>query len=222
MYLQNILKRGEEELVKRVFEAQKNDPTTGDFIELVKKDLEMIGQDFDETFICLKTKSELKTHIKKKIREAAFQELKLVQMNHSKVKNINYGEFRIQPYLVSHKFTNSMVKVLFGLRGSMTKSIKNNFPSMFRSNLRCQMNCEDTKAIDRQCHLLDCSVLLDQLTPEEQISVKQVEYKDIFGILDQQRTVALLLTRILEIREELLDLQRLPVGQITGPDPAVT
>ena len=28
MYLQNILKRGEGELVKRVFEAQKNDPTT--------------------------------------------------------------------------------------------------------------------------------------------------------------------------------------------------
>ena len=84
------------------------------------------------------------------------------------------------------------------------------------------MNCEDIKAIDSQCHLLECSVLLDQLTPEEQISVKQVEYKDIFGTLDQQRTVALLLTRILEIREELLDLQRLPVGQITGPDPAVT
>ena len=93
MYLQNILKRGEGELVKRVFEAQKNDPTTGDFIELIKKDLEMIGQDFDKTFICSKTKSELKTHIYKKIREAAFQELKLVQMKHSKV--IRYDEFEI-------------------------------------------------------------------------------------------------------------------------------
>ena len=37
MFLQNLLKRRDEELVKRVYEAQKNKPTTGDFIELVKK-----------------------------------------------------------------------------------------------------------------------------------------------------------------------------------------
>ena len=37
MYLQNILRRRDEELIKRVYETQKNNPTTGDFIELVKK-----------------------------------------------------------------------------------------------------------------------------------------------------------------------------------------
>ena len=36
IYLQHILKRAEGELIKRVYEAQKQHPTTGDFIELVK------------------------------------------------------------------------------------------------------------------------------------------------------------------------------------------
>ena len=222
MYLQNILTRGEDELVKRVFEAQKNNPTTGDFIELVKKDLEIIGLEYDEAFFCLKTKSELKEIIKKKIRDAAFEELKLLQIKHTKVKDIKYNDFKIQPYMVSNKFSTSMVKVLFDMRSSMTKNIKNNFPSMFRSNMRCQLNCSDKEALDSQSHLLHCSVLLKKLSTEEQLNMSQVEYTDIFGTLDQQRSVVLVLTRILELREELLDLQRLPVGQITGPDPAVT
>ena len=40
MYLHNILSRNSDELVKRVFDAQKNNPTQGDFICLVKSDLE--------------------------------------------------------------------------------------------------------------------------------------------------------------------------------------
>ena len=38
IYLQNILKRQPEELLRRVFKAQKNNPTQGDFILLVKED----------------------------------------------------------------------------------------------------------------------------------------------------------------------------------------
>ena len=64
MFLQNILKRRGKELVKRVGNPQKNKPTTGDFIELVKKDLEMVGQDFDEEFILSETTSQFKSHIK--------------------------------------------------------------------------------------------------------------------------------------------------------------
>ena len=93
---------------------------------------------------------------------------------------------------------------------------------MFGSNMRCQINCDDLEAIDSQFHLLHCSVLLEQLCPEEQASLRKVKYNHIFGTLDQQRTIVLLLTKILELREELLDQQRLPVGLITGPDPAVT
>ena len=51
MYLQNILKRPKEEVVKRVFEAQKLNPVKGDWIELVKKDFNNVGVILNETEI---------------------------------------------------------------------------------------------------------------------------------------------------------------------------
>ena len=88
MYLQNLIKRRDGELVKRVYEAQKDIPTKGDFIELVKKDLEMIEQDFDEEFMNSTTKSQFKSDVQKKLRKAAFEELKMIQLTHIKVRDI--------------------------------------------------------------------------------------------------------------------------------------
>ena len=66
MYLHNILSKDKEELVKRVYEVQKNNPTPGDFICLVKEDLKIIGEPFDEDRIVSMNKLQIKTHIKKK------------------------------------------------------------------------------------------------------------------------------------------------------------
>ena len=38
MFLQTILKRDIDEITRRVYEAQKDDPVKGDFVELVKED----------------------------------------------------------------------------------------------------------------------------------------------------------------------------------------
>ena len=43
MYLHAILKKDGTEMVRRVYEAQKNDPSPGDFTELVKQDRERIN-----------------------------------------------------------------------------------------------------------------------------------------------------------------------------------
>ena len=52
----------------------------------------------------------------------------------------------------------------------MTKNIKSNFSSVFGNNHRCSMNCNDLEAIDNQYHILQCQVLLENLSPEEKIS----------------------------------------------------
>ena len=65
MYLHNILNRSKGELVKRVYEAQRNNPTKGDFIELLKQDLHDIGEVFDEDKIKCQSKTMFKVHIKK-------------------------------------------------------------------------------------------------------------------------------------------------------------
>ena len=50
-YIHNILQKDREELVREVYEAQKNDPSEGDFIELINKDANEIGVDFNENKI---------------------------------------------------------------------------------------------------------------------------------------------------------------------------
>ena len=47
-YLHTSLQRDETELVRKVFEAQRNYPSPGDFIEIVRKDCESIGLEMSE------------------------------------------------------------------------------------------------------------------------------------------------------------------------------
>ena len=43
MYLYNILQKDKNEIVHRLYKAQKSDPNHGDFVLLVKEDCEAIG-----------------------------------------------------------------------------------------------------------------------------------------------------------------------------------
>ena len=79
MYLHHILGRNEGELIKRVFEAQRDNTTPGDFVDLVKADLSNIGEIFEEDKIKLKGKNIFKTHIKNKIKAKTFEDLKSQQ-----------------------------------------------------------------------------------------------------------------------------------------------
>ena len=159
MYLHNILNRSEGELVKRVYVAQRNNPTKGDFIELVKQDLNDIGEDFDEEKIRCQTKTIFKAHIKNKIKEAVFTKLKDTKKTHSKIRDITYDQFKIQPYLNSFSLTTEMTKILFNMRSAMTRNFKCNFSSMFKGDLRCSLKCSNLDQLDQQSHLLHCEAV---------------------------------------------------------------
>ena len=89
----------------------------------------------------------------KKTREAALKEFKLVELTHTKVNDIQYDNYQTQLYLKSNKFTNDIARPLFDIRSSMTKYIKSNFSSLFGSNPKCSMMCNDLEAIDNQNHI---------------------------------------------------------------------
>jgi hypothetical protein len=59
-YMKHILKMLDGELIKKVFLAQKDPPTSGDFVELVLKDLKNIGITYEEAITNQLTKSKLK------------------------------------------------------------------------------------------------------------------------------------------------------------------
>ena len=96
-----------------------------------------------------------------------------------------------------------MVGTLFNLRSSMTKGFQSNFSHMFNNKSTCPLkNCTSR---DEQSHLLSCPIILSKLSTADEEVVISVHYESIFGSLEEQRTVTLVLTRLMEVREELLE-----------------
>ena len=60
MYLHSILNRSSEDLIHRVYIAQRNNPTKGDFVQLVKADLEDINVSYNEEYFKSLKKDQFK------------------------------------------------------------------------------------------------------------------------------------------------------------------
>ena len=82
MYLKTILKRDKNEITRRVYHAQKEDPVKGDFAQLVQDDATNIEYIIDEDKITNMSKYEYKKEIKHKVKTAAFKYLQQLQQTH--------------------------------------------------------------------------------------------------------------------------------------------
>ena len=204
LYLQTILKRSENELTHRILMAQKDDPSPGDFVNLVAKDLENIEIDMSYNDIKEMGVDHFKTLIKKKTKDAAFKLLKSLQSKHSKIKNIEYDELRCQPYMISSIFTNEEVNLLHALR-SRSIQCKVNFRGLHGDDLSCPL-CQD-ESQDDQPHILAC-VALRRLLRSDNVANSDVKYDDIFGSIYQQKEVTVLFGKLIDIRKQLIDEQQ--------------
>ena len=215
MYLQHILSRDNKELIKRVYDAQKLNPTKDDFVKLVEEDLKLI--EMEETEIIGKSKTEFKTIVKNKIKEVVLLAMKEKQKSHTKMKTLEYKELMLQKYMSDVNSSNSMVATLVAWRSSMVRGIGQNFAPSSRVTV-CPMGC---RAPDTQQHLLQCPPLLARLTAAEGEVRNLSQYNDLFGEVERQLRLAPVLQRLLDIREDL-QLQELPVGTNTGPSATCT
>ena len=50
-YLHNILRRKEDDLLLKVFNAQKEDPLDGDFVKLIENDFKLINEKYNRSSI---------------------------------------------------------------------------------------------------------------------------------------------------------------------------
>ena len=126
---------------------------------LVKTDLELIGEEFDEERIRNMSKNKFKRYVKKNMDNAAFEYLEEQKNKHSKVKDIKYIKLEIQSYIVTENLTNVEIYTIFALRSRMTK-VKKNFSNQFNNNLLCKLGCSD---MDSQVHLLECIYIQDKM-----------------------------------------------------------
>ena len=140
-----------------------------------------------------------------------------MQIKHTKTKDIIYNEFKIQPYISDSCLSNKSKSVLFAIRSSMTRGIRKNFSSMYFGEKTCPIKDCDNPAEDDQQHLLTCSPLQQHIIQPEKNKLIFVKYDNIFGTLEEQRGAAEIFTRLLEIREEILQDNSLPVDSNAGP-----
>ena len=150
-YFQTVIKRDEEELTRRILEAQINDPTDGDFIQLVKNDFQMAGINFDINEIRNTGIDIFQKKVKAKMRDVALTYLKNLQQTHSKIKDIKYEKLKIQDYLKSPLFSNSETSLLYSLRSRTAETFKANYRNMYGNIVSCPLKCPQE---DTQYHLL--------------------------------------------------------------------
>ena len=99
---------------------------------------------------------------------------------------------------------------------------------LIQGNTSCKLNCQDSEIIDCQdseiidCqeHILSCRRLISSLSIEQQVTIKEIIYFDIFCCTENQRKFVQIYITLQEIRDETLE--SLPTGNDIGPSIAVT
>ena len=156
--MKHIRDREKEELVYKVFQAQKETPTSGDFVKLVEQDMKDLGVSYEE--VAQYTKVDLKKKLKVLATNASFVELKKKLLQHKKVKHIEYKSLQLQPYLTSPNIHKEEAHVITACRSKCVKNVRSNFGKMFKNRLFCPLQCNnENPQIDTQEHLLTCTTI---------------------------------------------------------------
>jgi hypothetical protein len=198
----------------------KASPMKGDWIELLKDDLEKVGLTLeDESNISSLTKYAFKNQIKKEIRKLSQHELETIKSEHEKVKNIGHHNLdKPQECLTSGLFTKAQRSILLNLRSMSETNFRDNFHKMYQDK-RCQI-CK--LELDQQEHALTCLPIQHHMNHEDISMLKEVSYQNIFGNIHAQLQITKLYLTIIRIKRRLLksmDLPRAaPPGTNSGPN----
>ena len=210
MYLHNILQKDPKEMVRKIYEVQKDDATSGDFKELVEEDKEAIELKISEKDIENMPKEMFKKIIKKKVLEASFKYLKEQQKSHSKMDNLSYDNFEISSYLKSPLFNSESSSLLLALRTRTVRGIRSDFGGLYPDKM-CPLGCG---ALDTLQNILSCTVLRQHHTSQD-ITESDIRYEDVFSPdITKQKQVVELYRELLEIRSNIINS---PPVATTGP-----
>ena len=174
IYLWDILNKNESELVRKVFNSQKEFYVKHDWAQQVKQDLIECGIDLtDEEIACMKRIS-FKKLVTEKIRRIAARYLISQKLQHSKSEHLIYSE-NMQPYLRNESLKIEEKKLMFKIRNRLI-DVKSNFKKKYKNNLICSL-CE--MAEESQSHLVNCTVILSDSSIKS--ALEQYTYSDLFS-----------------------------------------
>ena len=128
-YLHYLNSRNSTEMVHKFFTAQWKYPTSQDWTEQVRGDLEDFDIPVDLDFIRSKSEYSFKNLVKKKAKEYAFHKFMVKKMKHSKLDDLFYSKLEMQKYLKSNQFSTAQARSVFSFRTRMS-----NFKENFQGN----------------------------------------------------------------------------------------
>ena len=101
MYHHHLLTMDKNETIYKIYQTQKEDLIKGDWIQLWRADFNLIKQEMNKHEISLTPKSVYRKRIKQLLNKPLFKHLLELKNGHSKLVDITYYKFQIQPYLTS-------------------------------------------------------------------------------------------------------------------------
>ena len=203
--MKTILEKDSEEIVSEVYFAQKNNPTKGDYCELVGLDTKHVNLEISESEIINLSRDKYKELVKGKVRAAALKQLTDIQKSHSKMASLKYTKLEAQKYMKSPLFDSDSTSLLLGLRTRTVPGIKNDFICLY-SDVNCPLNCGDVDTLPK---ILTCKVLKDNMESTS-VSNDTIVYEDIFSTdIVKQRQATELFSQLLQLREKIVNV--LPV-----------
>ena len=162
-------------MIRKIYNIQKENPTNGDFSELVKQDMITIGLDINEDELMKIPKSRFKRIVKQKSQQQVCSYLNELKKKHSKMENLHYVSSETAPYLKSPLFNSTDNSLLLALRTRTVRGIRNDFGGLYNDKL-CPLKCGDTDTLK---NVLTCKSLLQKHSTTE-ISNGDIRYEDIF------------------------------------------
>ena len=204
MYLWHILKQTDDQLLRKVYNAQKLKPTKGDWYEMIQGEKSKYKMKETDEEISKMSKSKFKRIVDKKVNTFAFETLKAKASTHSKSLKIlsgiqNISVLKRTEYLRGNTLTRDDCQLLFKLRSKML-DVKANFSNLYENDLICR-TCKIPDSIEDEEHLLVC----DQLKSEAGDS--EVKFDFVFQNLENQVKAVKTYKSILIKREVLLEFQ---------------
>jgi hypothetical protein len=210
MYHHHILTRDQNETIHKIYQKQKVEKLKGDWFQLLQNDFQFIEMEMNEEDIRSMSKYQYKTKIKALVRKAAFKYFLKLKEKHTKLKNVQYSELKIQPYLQSKSMSNSEAELLYNLRSNCYEA-KSNFKKMHKYDLECRFGC---KTNEDQIHIFTkCQQIKSQLNYQGILN-----YDHIYSDIEDQQDIIKVFIKIDKIRCKMKD-KLLPVGNIVSQDP---
>ena len=192
-YLHTILRRDKSELIARVYNVQKEKPSKGDWSSIIKSDMETIGLKMSENEIAEIGQTKFKTIVKKLVRNAAFKHLQEKKEKHTKIRNIEYKELKLQNYYESRLFTAEEASILFNLRGQCLNGVKMCAKNNFQNDLLCKLGCQ---VEDTLSHVFECPKLKSDISSQ---------FLSVFLSVDKQKEAVTAFQQRMATRTSILE-----------------